>query len=88
MENGIIRSLYLVFSEYGGPEEGGWWYDRFEYVAPEADVAKYLNPQEMQELHEFGEVDVYIGRRIASYKILGEIYPKAFDGIDNYEPWS
>ena len=87
MVSGIIGSLYLVYSEYGGPEEGGWYYNRYEYVAPEEDIAKHLNPQEIQELREFGEVDVYIGRRTASYQILGESYPKALDGTDNYQPW-
>jgi hypothetical protein len=25
--------VYLVTREYGGPEEGGWWYDEFQHVA-------------------------------------------------------
>lgn len=83
----IIESLYLVFSEYGGPEEGGWWYDRYQYVAPKKDVAKHLNPQEIEELEQRGKVDVYMGRLKPSYQILAESYPKEMDGSDNYEPW-
>jgi hypothetical protein len=24
-------NVYEMFREYGGPEEGGWWYDSFSY---------------------------------------------------------
>ncbi len=36
MSEGKVRPFYLVVSStsrhYGGPEEGGWWYDRTEVV--------------------------------------------------------
>ena len=91
LEEGIsnpVSSLYLVYREYGGPEEGGWWYDRYEYIAPEEEASNYLGPEGMQELEQYGEVDASDRRGNASYKILGEKYPKALDGTDNYEPYS
>jgi hypothetical protein len=40
----IWVTLYLVDRAYGGPEEGGWWYDTGEVIAtwpvPERDLAE------------------------------------------------
>jgi hypothetical protein len=27
-----IVTIYQVTREYGGPEEGGWWYDHYDWV--------------------------------------------------------
>lgn len=27
----MLLSQYRVTREYGGPEEGGWWYDRYTF---------------------------------------------------------
>lgn len=40
----VIRiSVDLVTRHYGGPEEGGWWYDAGEVVEQHAVVVQYVN---------------------------------------------
>jgi hypothetical protein len=41
-------NAYLVDSQYGGPEEGGWWYDSGE------PVASIPIPNQMSD-HDLGE---------------------------------
>lgn len=62
MFNGMFVNAYLVDRAYGGPEEGGWYYDIGEFIKG----VPYLNgeTQEAAEsrliemLRESGEVDV------------------------------
>jgi len=32
-KNKMFVSVYSVSRHYGGPEEGGWWYDWYQHVA-------------------------------------------------------
>ena len=34
-KGGVYCSLYSVENRYGGPEEGGWWYDDYTLIATE-----------------------------------------------------
>ena len=36
-------NVYFITREYGGPEEGGWWYD-LETSADKADLPNHLSP--------------------------------------------
>jgi len=39
----MFVSHYKATRHYGGPEEGGWWYDRYEFVKAETnDIPKEL----------------------------------------------
>jgi len=29
-----MKSAYKIERCYGGPEEGGWWYDNYQYLGP------------------------------------------------------
>jgi hypothetical protein len=31
MEKMLYVTLYVITSAYGGPEEGGWYYDHYDY---------------------------------------------------------
>lgn len=50
-----VDSIYFVTREYGGPEEGGWYYDWFEFkksfkrskrAGAISRLANYLNKKE------------------------------------------
>ncbi len=82
-----VKSIYFLKPKYGGPEEGGWWYDVYEYVCPEEDIDNEFSPEEAEELRSKGYLDVD-GRYNGRYIITTEEYPKKLDGTDTYEPYS
>lgn len=51
-------TVYLTSREYGGPEEGGWWYDNYEFVSSEPasskEEAELRRDQINKELDESG----------------------------------
>lgn len=50
----MLVSKYNVTRHYGGPEEGGWWYDVYEYVDT---LATKLTPEDArQKVNEFNEL--------------------------------
>lgn len=87
MNKNLVSSLYYVDRLYGGPEEGGWFYDAFRYIGPETDKEKFLTEEEIKTLEEDGEIQI-LGMQLSYIRILGEQYPKKLDGTDNYEPYS
>ena len=88
-ENEGVRSVYYIDRAYGGPEEGGWWYDVYEYICPVGDIEYQFTPEEAETLNS-GEM-VYDNSSVgggAGYRIMDEKHPKELDGTDTYEPYS
>lgn len=61
-------SVYRVTRHYGGPEEGGWWYDWYELLEtlpfeekPESEelIRKYLNDKYKDE--SYGDINSVLG---------------------------
>lgn len=53
-ENQIVFvNIYEITREYGGPEEGGWWYNNFECVesVPVKNKNSELMKEEMEKEH-------------------------------------
>ena len=85
-----VRSVYYVKRAYGGPEEGGRYYDVYEYVCPEEDIeAEGFSPEEAETLRNNDPIydNTSVGGS-AQYRIVTERYPKELDGTDTYEPYS
>ena len=80
-----VSSLYFVKQMYGGDEEGGWYYDLFQYSSPEEKIPEgFFTDEEMKTLKGGEAVNTPEGY----FKILIEPYPKSMDGTDTYEPYS
>lgn len=47
---GVYLNTYLCTRAYGGPEEGGWWYDK-EVLADSEDVSDLSYNEQVQKLH-------------------------------------
>jgi hypothetical protein len=89
-ESNGVRSVYYVKRAYGGPEEGGRYYDVYEYVCPEEDIeAEGFSSEEAETLRNNDPVydNTSVGGS-AEYRIVTEKYPKELDGTDTYEPYS
>lgn len=50
----IYVSLYEIERCYGGPEEGGWWYDSYQLIS----TKKFFDEEEAHKFQEFLEKDV------------------------------
>ncbi len=83
-----VVALYEIDRAYGGPEEGGWWYDcgelrRVLRVVPGADAAYDLaaRANRLMERLQRGKRDVgsviYAGGRYAA-EVFEETAPRAF----------
>ena len=59
-----MKSVYAVSREYGGPEEGGWWYNHFQYLRPYEGEELY---NEDAELHRVDYVE-----RVLEESVVGE----------------
>ena len=58
----VYVNVYSVTRHYGGPEEGGWWYNAGEPVesriVPNREAAETLR-EEMEEKHGKGHGNIY-----------------------------
>lgn len=49
-------NVYLLTREYGGPEEGGWWYDKYEFLASAAlDCERYQSARDLERVRKMFE---------------------------------
>jgi hypothetical protein len=84
-----VASVYYISRAYAGPEEGGRYYDVYEYVCPAEDIDKEFSPEEAKTLKD--NEPIYDNTSVggsAEYRIVYEEYPKQLDGTDTYEPYS
>lgn len=75
----FIVSVYMVDRGYGGPEEGGWWYDRGELVR----LVRIFNNEESayayaRKLNDRLDSTLNRGRRVLSE---GRYAAKVHEGI-------
>jgi hypothetical protein len=63
-------NVYSVTRHYGGPEEGGWWYDQWEPLA--AHVIKDMTPGEIEETREMLKKDYqHIDSKFSRFSAAG-----------------
>lgn len=83
--NLFYANAYLVTRHYGGPEEGGWWFDAGELLATtpyETEEQAKTEAERLKELYsnkEWGDVSsVNGGAEVEAYATdeMGESYPK------------
>ena len=68
-------NVYYITRHYGGPEEGGWWYDRHECVESiecksedEAEIKKQALKKEHQD-ENFGNIYSVLGGQVVQVAI-------------------
>ena len=54
-KNKTCVSTYFVQRCYGGPEEGGWWYDAYEFVDSKTTNKIQANHMKSKILKSFGK---------------------------------
>lgn len=65
-ERVVFVNAYEVTRRYGGPEEGGWWYNNFDCI--ETYPTRYKNSKQIKEFLEKEYKDVEYGD---IYSVLG-----------------
>ena len=62
MEGMIFVSAYVITREYGGPEEGGWWWNRWALIQTipcERKDAPAIRSHLMDKYGDMKEGDIY-----------------------------
>ena len=79
-------SAYAVTRNYGGPEEGGWWYDWYEHLEtrpiPHPAVTEVIRTS-LREKHadeEYG--DIYSVRGGVLVRVMLEDEPHEFESTE------
>ena len=73
-------SVYVVTREFGGHEEGGWWFNRFELVdgygvrKKKRIIKKYVKKLYKEWAHQSWG-DIYSMRGGEKYEIVVDSYP-------------
>lgn len=77
-------NLYSTYRAYGGPEEGGWWYDRLEPISTvvvpstatlvDGDLRLVVDDDMLKRVTDIFSLSFHLGEK-SSYRVLVETCP-------------
>ena len=71
-----VITIHRIHHHFGGPEEGGWWYEAGEPIQNVCIFSKDQTVKELIKLHNYYQADEEADYNIDLSNTWGDYYPK------------